>query len=186
MQRTRRSTVSALAGMAKCRSSVAPASPSKATPARPWASRSRVVRRALGPNSSGNRSAKVRRGQRGLRQLNRRTRRATRTRRPSKGRSAGRRRYRLCTARLARPQSGQRPPGRVPLASTWRRSGPSGVIASTRQPGMGQSSFMSRSMGTSSAHPKHRFRSVTIHTRCGRATEAMEDQWTMSGVTCWA
>ena len=74
---------------------------------------------------------------------------------------------------LARPQSGQRPPGRVPKASTWRRSGPSGVIASTRQPGMGQSSFVRCSVGTATATPKPQCRAATIHAERGRTTDAV-------------
>lgn len=51
-------------------------------------------------------------------------------------------RWRLCTGRLARPRSGQRPPEADPCAAMWRRVGPLCVIRSTRQPGMGRSVFM--------------------------------------------
>ena len=58
-RRIRRSTVSALVGMARQRSKPAPASPPSATPTRPWVSASRHVRRAQGLTRSGKRSAKV-------------------------------------------------------------------------------------------------------------------------------
>lgn len=66
--RTRRSTVSALAGMASRGNSLALAPPPSAAPARPWASASRGVRRARSATNSGKCSAKVRRAQPGLRQ----------------------------------------------------------------------------------------------------------------------
>ena len=47
---------------------------------------------------------------------------------------------------------------------------------STRQPGMGQSSFMPRSMDTVAACPKHRCGTATIHAKRGRTTEVVEDQ----------
>lgn len=65
--------------------------------------------------------------------------------------SAGCQRHRPCTAWLAHRQPGQRPPGRVPHASKWRRFGSFSVIASTRRPGMGQSSFMPCPMDSAAA-----------------------------------
>lgn len=60
-------------------------------------------------------------------------------------------------------QSGQWLPGRVPRASTWRRSGPSGAK---------QSSFIPRSMDTTVADPKHRCETATMSAKCGRGSEA--------------
>ena len=50
------------------------------------------------------------------------------------------------------------------------------MIASTRQPGMGQSSFIPCSMGTTAVAPKHRCKIATIHAKRGRTTKATEVQ----------
>ena len=71
--------------------------------------------------------------------------------------------------RPTRPQSGQRPLGRVPCASTWRKSDPYSVIASTQQPGTGEGSFMICSIGRGTAHLDPLCCIVTIHAKCGRA-----------------
>ncbi len=96
----------------------------------------------------------------------------------ARGRSAVRRR--LWTARLARPQSGQRPPGRVPPAATWRRSGLSGVIASTQQPGIGRSLSTPCPMDATGANPRHQRQTATIHAKCRRAAKAGQPYTTAS------
>jgi hypothetical protein len=89
MARTRCGTVSALAGMPRRCVSRAPASPPQETPTPPWAVARRRVRRTRGASRFGKGSANVRRGQAGLRQWNRRTRRLRRTSLPKPGRSVG-------------------------------------------------------------------------------------------------
>ena len=72
------------------------------------------------------------------------------------------------TAWLAHPQSGQRPPGLVPCAATLRRSEASGVICSTRQPGMRKKSDMPHAMGSHADLTNYQSTSVTIHAERGR------------------
>src|SRR3954469_12656104 len=58
----------------------------------------------------------------------------------------------------------------MPLAVMDRRPGSSRVICSTRQPGIGQSLFILRSMGSDASPFKHQAPTRSIHANCGRAT----------------
>jgi hypothetical protein len=49
------------------------------------------------------------------------------------------------------------------------------MIAPTRQPGMGQNSFIRRAMGAAPANAKHRCKPVTIHAKCGRTVNVVEN-----------
>ncbi len=68
--------------------------------------------------------------------------------------------------------SGQQLPGFVPCAAMLRRSGASGVICSTRQPGIGRKSVMASAMGSRTSTGHYRSAPVTNHAKCGRPMRA--------------
>src|SRR3712207_2800227 len=98
------------------------------------------------------------------------------TSRPNDGRSAARRRYQLCTAWLARPQPGQRPPAPVPRAAMVRTLRAPFVKPSVRQPGMWRKLVMTGAMGGRTGPANYQPATVTVHAKCGRATEPGQSQ----------
>ncbi len=132
--RTSRSTVRGLTAMPSAVACRAPGRPPSAKPWRRRLSCTRVVRRAQGATNAGTRSVKIMRGHGGWRQTNRRVCRVSTRGRPTQGRSASRRMYRLCTRRERRRHSGHRAPRRVIRATTCTAASP-GTTCSTRSPG---------------------------------------------------